>query len=43
MALFRGDQSDQAEAGALLLADALITVRGFDGVHLRWPGGRGGL
>jgi len=43
MALFRGDQDDTAEAGAMLLADALITVRGFDGVHLRWPGGRGGL
>lgn len=42
MALF-GTDGDNAYAGALLLADALITVRGYDAAHLKWPGGRGGL
>jgi hypothetical protein len=43
MALIRGEQTDQAQAGAMLVADALITIRGFDGAHLKWPHGRGGL
>lgn len=42
MALF-GTSGIEAEAGAMLLADALMTVRGYDGVNLRWPAGRGGL
>ncbi len=30
MALFRGDQSDQAYLGATLLAEALRTIRDWD-------------
>jgi hypothetical protein len=39
-ALFRGETSDEADAGALLIADALQTIRAFGTVHIKWEGSR---
>lgn len=41
-ALHRGDDTDEARAGAYLLADQMVTVRGFDQSQLKWRA-RGGL
>lgn len=35
MALFRGEQSDEAYTGALLLAEALRTIRDYDLTNFR--------
>lgn len=35
MALFRGEQSDQAYLGATLLAEALRTIRDWDLLNLK--------
>jgi len=44
MALFQGDKSIEAEAGALLLADSLVSVRGAEHARgVQWPNGRPGL
>lgn len=34
MALFRGDESDDAHTGAVLLAEALRTIRDWDRINL---------
>lgn len=43
MALFRGEQSDEAEAGALVLADALVSLRALEQHQVQWKGERPGL
>lgn len=43
MALLNGEQSIEAEAGALLLADALVSLRAFEQSQVNWKGERPGL
>jgi hypothetical protein len=42
-ALFRGEDGDEARAGAYLIADALVTVWGHDSSTIKWRGVRGGI
>lgn len=42
-ALFRGEDSDDARAGAYLFCDALVTVRGIDSARIKWTSPRGGI
>jgi len=45
MALFAGESSVMAEAGALLVADALVSLRALEaGAQVKWSGvGRPGI
>ena len=44
MAFQRGEQTDEAEAGAMLIADALVTIRNAEGVlGFQWKNGRPGI
>lgn len=35
-ALFRGEESEHANAGSLLIADGLHTIRAFGSVHIKF-------
>lgn len=43
LALYSGATTDEAEAGALLLADALVSLRALETTQVNWKGERPGL
>lgn len=43
MALFAGEKTDEAEAGALLLADVFVSLRALEAAQVNWKGSRPGV